>query len=101
MELSHCGKEQYVKTLHPPEKARHHSSRPYQTGLDSDGKKTLSCLRTVLRIQDVYPGSWILIFTHPGSKNSNKREEGEKTCCHTFFVATNFTKLKIILFLQC
>jgi hypothetical protein len=35
----------------------------------------------VLRIRDVYPGSRILIFTHPGSlisypgsKNSNKRE---------------------------
>ncbi len=29
----------------------------------------------VLRIRDVYPGSQILIFTHPiGSKNSNKRE---------------------------
>jgi hypothetical protein len=36
---------------------------------------------SVLRIRDVYPGSRILIFTHPGSrisdpgsKNSNKRE---------------------------
>jgi hypothetical protein len=28
----------------------------------------------VLRIRDVYPESRILIFTHPGSKNSNKRE---------------------------
>jgi hypothetical protein len=28
----------------------------------------------VLRIRDVYPGSRILIFTDPGSKNSNKRE---------------------------
>jgi hypothetical protein len=38
-------------------------------------------LETVLRILDVYPGSRILIFVHPGSripdlgsKNSNKRE---------------------------
>jgi hypothetical protein len=38
-------------------------------------------LMPVLRIRDVYPGSRILIFTHPGSrisdpgsKNSNKRE---------------------------
>ncbi len=38
-------------------------------------------LQAVLRIRDVYPGSRILIFTHPGSrfpdpgsKNSNKRE---------------------------
>jgi hypothetical protein len=37
--------------------------------------------KAVLRIRDVYPGSRILIFTHPGSrisdpgsKNSNKRE---------------------------
>jgi hypothetical protein len=31
-------------------------------------------LSAVLRIRDVYPGSRIQIFTHPGSKNSNKRE---------------------------
>ncbi len=36
-----------------------------------------------------------------GSKNSNKREGWKKICCHTFFVAINFTKLKIILFLEC
>jgi hypothetical protein len=37
--------------------------------------------RAVLRIRDAYPGSRILIFTHPGSrisdpgsKNSNKKE---------------------------
>ncbi len=29
----------------------------------------------------------------PGSKNRNKREGWKKICCHTFFVATNFTKL--------
>ncbi len=53
----------------------------------------------VLRIRDVYPGSRI---PNPGSrnpdlgaKNSNKRERGEKIFCHT----TNFTNLKIILFL--
>ncbi len=40
-------------------------------------------------------------FTHPGSKNSNKREGWNKTYYHTFFVATNFTKLKILLFLKC
>jgi hypothetical protein len=59
----------------------------------------------VLRIRDVYPGSRILIFTHPGSrildpgsKNSNKRERlkkrGEKKLVVIpFYVATNFTKL--------
>jgi hypothetical protein len=27
--------------------------------------------QTVLRIRDVYPGSWILIFTHSGSRISD------------------------------
>jgi hypothetical protein len=30
-----------------------------------------SRLRSVLRIRDVYPGSRILIFTHPGSRISD------------------------------
>jgi hypothetical protein len=34
---------------------------------------------------------------YPGS--NNKKEEGQKICCLIFFVAINFTKLKIILFL--
>ncbi len=56
----------------------------------------------VLRIRDVYPGSRILIFTHPiGSKNSNKREGWKKFVVITFYVATNFTKLQIILVLKC
>ncbi len=65
-------------------------------------------LCSVLRIRDVYPGSRILIFTHPGSrisdpgsKNSNKREGRKKKFLITFYVATNFTKLKIILVLKC
>ncbi len=52
--------------------------------------------------------SRILIFTHsgsriqdPGSKNSNKREGVKKKFVILLFVATNFTKLKIILFLKC
>jgi hypothetical protein len=51
--------------------------------------------------------SRILIFirpgyriSDPGSNSSNKREGGNKICCPTFFVATNTTKLKIILFLN-
>jgi hypothetical protein len=67
----------------------------------------LESIPTVLRIRDVYPGSWILIFTHsgsqisdPGSKNSNKREGLNKFFVKPFFVATNFTKLKIILILH-
>jgi hypothetical protein len=52
-----------------------------------------------LRIRDVYPGSLILIFTHPRSRipdpKTATKESGEK------FVATNSAKLKIILFLKC
>jgi hypothetical protein len=41
--------------------------------------------------------SWI-----PDPKTATK-ERGEKICCHigTFFLATNFAKFKIILFLKC
>ncbi len=62
----------------------------------------------MLRIRDVYPGSRILIFTHPGSrisdpgsKNMYKREGEKIFFVKHFFVATNFTKCKIILFLNC
>jgi hypothetical protein len=64
-------------------------------------------LESVLRIQDVYPGSRILIFTHPGSRNPDlgsripdpktaTKERGEKKIFISFYVATNFTKLHII-----
>jgi hypothetical protein len=60
---------------------------------------------TVLRIRDVYPGSRILIFTHPGSRipdpKTATKERGEKNFVITFHVATNFTKLQIILVLKC
>jgi hypothetical protein len=51
----------------------------------------------VLRIQDVYPGSRILIFTHPGSRISDLKtateERSEKQfVVIPFYVATNFTK---------
>jgi hypothetical protein len=55
---------------------------------------------SVLRIRDVYPGSRILIFTHPGSriqKQQQKRGVKKKFVVITFYVATNFTKLQIIL----
>jgi hypothetical protein len=51
--------------------------------------------------------SRILIFTHPASQILNPKtatkERGEKkfVVIGTFFVATKFTKLKIILFLKC
>ncbi len=54
----------------------------------------------MLRIRDVYPESRILIFTHPGSKNSHKREGRKKLVVIPFFVATNFTKLKIIFIFE-
>ncbi len=53
---------------------------------------------TVWRILDVYLGSRILIFTHPGSripdpKTLRKQKREVKKICYTFFVVTNFTKL--------
>jgi hypothetical protein len=68
--------------------------------------------KLVLRIRDVYPGSRILIFTHPGSRISDPgsripdpktatKEKGEKKfVVITFYVATNFRKLQIILVLK-
>ncbi len=47
--------------------------------------------------------SWILIFTHSGSRIQKQQQKrgGEKKFVILLFVATNFTKLKIILFLKC
>jgi hypothetical protein len=77
-------------------------------------------VKAVWRIRDVYPGSRILIFTHPGSQIPNPgsripdpgsripdpktatKERGEKKLVVIpFYVATNFTKLNIILVLKC
>jgi hypothetical protein len=67
----------------------------------------------VLQIRDVYPGSRILIFTHPGSqipdpgsripdpKTAIKERGEKKLVVIPFIVSINFTKLKIILFLEC
>jgi hypothetical protein len=59
----------------------------------------------VLRIRDVYPESWILIFVNPGSqirisdpKTATKEGGRKKLFVVPFFAATNITKLKIILF---
>jgi hypothetical protein len=40
-------------------------------------------------------------ISDPGSKNTNKREDWKINFFIPFFVAPNFTKLKIILFLKC
>jgi hypothetical protein len=70
-------------------------------------------LYPVWRIRDVYPGSRILIFTHPGSRipdlgsripdpKTATKERGEKKFdVIPFYVPTNFTKLYIILVLKC
>jgi hypothetical protein len=48
------------------------------------------------RIPD--PGTWFLSIPDPGSNNNNKRGGEKKFVVLPFFVATNFTKFKIILF---
>ncbi len=53
--------------------------------------------RTVLRIRDVYPGSRI---SDPGSQNSNKKEGWKKIFVIPFYLASNVTKLNIILVLK-
>ncbi len=56
----------------------------------------------MLRIRDVYPGSRILIFTHPGSRISDpgsriqkqQQKRGvKKISCHTFFYSHKFNKI--------
>jgi hypothetical protein len=52
----------------------------------------------VLRIRDVYPGSRILNFTHPGSripdpKTATKERGEKKILCHTFLCSHKFHKL--------
>ncbi len=42
----------------------------------------------MLRIRDVYPGSRILIFTHPGS-----RDRWKKISCHIFLYSHKFHKI--------
>ncbi len=53
-----------------------------------------NCSLPVLRIRDVYPGSWILIFTHSGSRipdpKTATKERGEKKFdVIPFYVAPN------------
>ncbi len=47
------------------------------------------------------PWSWFLPIPDPGSEYSKKREGWKKLVVIPFFVAINFTKLKIILSLEC
>ncbi len=50
----------------------------------------------MLRIRDVYPGSWILIFTHPGSRiqKQQKKRGVKKNFCHTFLCSHKFHKIE-------
>ncbi len=54
----------------------------------------------VLRIWDVYPGSWFLPIPDPGSKNSNKRKGWKKIYCQTLFCSHKFHKIKSYFFLN-
>ncbi len=56
----------------------------------------------MLRIRDVYPGSRILKRIHPGSRiqKTATKEKGGKKFVNVSFLATNITKLKVILFLN-
>jgi hypothetical protein len=57
--------------------------------------------KPVLRIRDVYPGSRILIFTHPGSRIQKQKRGVKKNLLSYHFLIFVATKLKIILFLEC
>jgi hypothetical protein len=65
-------------------------------------------IHLVTSVADLGCLSRILIFTHPGSRISDSgsgiqktKERGEKIFYHSFYVATNFIKFKIILVLIC
>jgi hypothetical protein len=61
-------------------------------------RKMLGILkRAVWWIRDVYPGSWFLPIPDPGSKTATKERGEKKNFVIPFYVATNFTKLNIIL----
>ncbi len=54
---------------------------------------------SVLRIRDVYPGSWFLPIPDPKTATKERREK--KFVVIPIFVATSLTKLIIIVFLNC
>ncbi len=49
----------------------------------------------MLRIRNVYPGSRILIFTHPGSRVQKQQQKRgvKKIWCHTFLCSHKFHKI--------
>ena len=50
----------------------------------------------VLRIQDVYPSSRILIFPYPGCRIQKQQQKWwvKKSCCHTFLHSHIFLKIE-------
>jgi hypothetical protein len=49
----------------------------------------------VLRIRDVYPGSRIRNFSHPGSRIQKQQKRGvKKKICHTFLCSHKFHKIE-------
>jgi hypothetical protein len=70
-------------------------------GRPRPGAQGQSRYRTVRSVADPGCLSRILIFTHPGSPKTATKERGEKIVVTPFYVATNFTKLHIILVLMC
>jgi hypothetical protein len=59
--------------------------------------------QAVLRVRDVYPGSWILIFTHSGSRIQKQQQKigVKKISCQTFFCSHKFHKIVNYLIFKC
>ncbi len=78
---------------------------PYQNVMDPQHclfpKLTGTVLNAVFGIRDVYPGSRILILPIPDPKTATEERSEKKFYLKPFYVATNFTKLKIIFVFKC
>jgi hypothetical protein len=61
-------------------------------------------MKLVLQIRDVYPGSRVLIFTHPGSRISDPKtatkERGENNLLSYFFFSHKFHKIENYLIFE-
>ncbi len=93
-----------IVTLVVTGQTKNYEGRGCQT--DKHLHRNMQCGGSGMFIPD--PGSWFLPILDPGSripdpgsKNGNKRRGEKKFVVITFYVATNFTKLKIILVLKC
>jgi hypothetical protein len=92
IEKTNRGCDQFISVALGVKKSKKHSMT---------NKRISPSWGTVLRIRDVYNGSRILFFTHPGSrisdpgsKKSNKREGLKKLCCQTFFSSHKFDRIE-------